>query len=172
MQRQIAARMLNVVLSAAAACVVLASNIAQAQVVCTADFSVMGQGLQTIAVKLKPEGRFEAVVNGVSTNANGTIADEPIRPGLNLSADPYGAEYASFNDAERSLVHLQGVLAIPQGRGLVEIPFPLASVRRMKIFDLVGKTDKFGGYVLLEAYDDRGRLLGRVVRRIFVAPCR
>ncbi|MFN0186689.1 MAG: hypothetical protein ACKVQR_22995 [Aquabacterium sp.] len=149
----------------------LASNTAHAQILCTADFSTLGQGLQTVSVRLKPEGSFEASVNGLTTNAHGTVVDDLVRPGLNLSADPYGAEFASFNLAERSLVHLQGVLAITQGRGLIQVPFPLSSVRRMKTFDLAGKTDKFGGHVLLEALDDRGNVLGRVVRRVLVAPC-
>jgi hypothetical protein len=55
---------------------------------------------------------------------------------------------------------------------LIKLPFALAEVRRMKTFDLVGKMDKFGGQVLLEAFDERGVSLGKVLRRVFVAACR
>lgn len=155
-----------------AAFALLAAGAASAQIACTADFSVMGQGRQAVVVKPLADGGFEARIDGVTTNAKGRVVDEVVRPDLNLGADPAGAEFAGFNGAERSLVHLHSVLALPQSRELVRVPFAPAAVRRLRTFDLVGRSDKFGGHVLLEAYDARGALLGRVVRRIFVAECR
>ncbi|MDT7838424.1 hypothetical protein [Aquabacterium sp. OR-4] len=145
---------------------------AQAQLACSADFSAMGQGVQAVAIVLKGENGYEAQVNGVTTRAHGVVADEVIRPGLNLAADPYGPEYAGFNGAERSLVHLHKLLGLAHGPGPLQLPFALGAVRRIKTFELAARSDKFGGHVLLEAYNERQQLLGRVVRRVFVATCR
>jgi hypothetical protein len=158
--------------AAALLCAPLAWAAAGAQIACTADFSAMGQGQQAVAVNLRPDGQFDALVNGVRSNANGRVVDEQVRPRLPFDADPAGAEYATFNSAERSLANLHRVMALPISKDLIQLPFLLPSVRRIKTFDLQGKSDKFGGHVLLEAYDDRGVMLGRVVRRIFVAACR
>jgi hypothetical protein len=54
---------------------------------------------------------------------------------------------------------------------LIKIPFDLKQVKRMRIFDLQGKPDKFGGTVLMEAYNQNGKLLGRVFRSVIVATC-
>lgn len=153
-------------------CASMAIGIAHAQLACTADFSALGQAQQTVTIVFKSEGTFDAFVNGVSSHIDGQVSDEPIRRDLDWSADPYGATFASFNGAERSLVHLHRVLAIPHRPDAIQIPFALSAVRRMRTFDLAGKSDKFGGHVLLEAYDEHNTLLGRVVRRILVAACR
>lgn len=150
----------------------LASLAVHAQLACTADLTLIGQGQVAIAITTRPDGAFDAGIDGVITHAGGRVADEPVRPGLDLAADPAGAAYAGFNGAERSLAHLHRVLALPGSQDLVRLPFAPAQVRRLKTFDLTGRPDKFGGQVLLEAYDEAGRLLGRVVRRIVVAECR
>lgn len=150
----------------------LTSMSARAQISCSADFSAFGQGLQTVSISIKADGAFQASVNGVPSNPAGTLVNEQVRSNLDLQADPYGQAYAGFNGAERSLVHLQSVLALPASRNLVRIPFALSQVRRVKTFDLAGRSDKFGGHVLLEAYGSDEALLGRVVRRIFVAECK
>lgn len=156
---------------AAGLCLLACQFTAQAQITCVADFSALRQGQLRVDIKQRSDGLFDAAVNGVTTNAGGTVVEEAVRPGLNLGADPYGAEFAQFNAAERSLVHLQGLLASPATRALVKIPFSPADVQRMKTYDLIGKTDKFGGQVLLEAYGQGGVLLGKVMRRVFVAAC-
>jgi hypothetical protein len=145
---------------------------AQAQTACVADFTAFGQGNVAVEIRPTPDGRFDAVVNGSTTNAGTLPVEEAIRPGLHLAADAHGKEFAEFNAAERSLVHMHRLAESPKTRELIKLPFALAEVRRMKTFDLVGKMDKFGGQVLLEAFDERGVSLGKVLRRVFVAACR
>jgi len=128
-----------------------------------------------MTVEIKPaaqEGRFDAIVNGRTTHAGMQPVDETVRPGLNFAVDSYSSEFKQFNSAERSLVHLHSLSETPATRDLIKLPFAPADVRRIKTFDLIGKTDKFGGQVLMEAFDERGASLGKVVRRVFVAICR
>ncbi|RYG97365.1 MAG: hypothetical protein EON57_13850 [Alphaproteobacteria bacterium] len=160
----------NLLVSLLLACACAAH--AHAQSTCVADFSAFGQGRFTVEIKPTQDGRFDAVVNGNTTNAGVLPVDESIRPGLNLAADPYGKEAAQFNAAERSLVHLHSLRESPKTRDFVHLPFSPAQVRRLRTFDLIGKTDKFGGQVLLEAFDVQGASLGKVLRRVLVAACR
>ncbi|KQV61138.1 hypothetical protein ASC95_06990 [Pelomonas sp. Root1217] len=145
---------------------------AHAQTSCVADFSAFGQGRITVEIKPRQDGRFDAVVNGSTTNAGLVPVDEAIRAGLNLAADPHGKEIVQFNASERSLVHLHGLREGAATRGVITLPFSPADVRLLRTFDLTGKTDKFGGQVLLEAFDEQGASLGKVLRRVFVATCR
>ena len=144
---------------------------ARAQTSCVADFSALGQGQLRIEIKQRSDGLFDATVNGVTTNSGGNVVEEVVRSGLNLGADPYGGEFSQFNSAERSLVHLHSLLESPATRQLIKVPFSPGEVRRMKTYDLIGKTDKFGGQVLLEAYGPGDVLLGKLIRRVFVAAC-
>lgn len=151
----------------------LLTTAAHAEIGCVADFSAFRQ--ESMTVEIKPaaqEGRFDAIVNGRTTNAGMQPVDETIRPGLNFAVDAYGSEFKQLNSAERSLVHLYRLSETPATRDLIKLPFTPADVRRIKTFDLIGKMDKFGGQVLMEAFDDRGVSLGKVVRRAFVATCR
>lgn len=153
-------------------CLLALTGAAHAQTTCVADFSAFGQGRFAVEIKARPDGRFDAVVNGSTTNAATSPVDEVVRPGLKLAADPHGKEFAQFNAAERSLVHLQGLRESPKTRDFVNLPFSPADVRRLRTFDLIGKTDKFGGQVLMEAFDEQGASLGKVLRRVLVATCR
>lgn len=170
-RRRISVRSVGVAI-ATLSVLLLTSMSVRAQIACSADFSALGQGPQTVTISIRGDGSFQASVNGVTTNPAGTVVDEQVRSNLNLQADPYGPEYAGFNGAERSLVHIQSVLALPASRDLVRVPFAPSQVRRLKTFDLVGRSDKFGGHVLLEAYGADGSPLGRVVRRVLVAECK
>jgi len=144
---------------------------AHAQISCVADFSALGQGQIRIEIKQRSDGLFDAAVNGVTTNSGGKAVEEVVRSSLNLSADPYGGEFSQFNSAERSLVHLHSLLESPATRQLTKPPFSPRDVRRMMTYDLIGKTDKFGEQVLLEAYGPEGALLGKIVRRVMVTAC-
>ena len=146
-------------------------NSAQAQIACTADFSAMGQGRQRFEINNNSDGSFDAVTNGVLSHKGGRVLDEMVRPHLNLKAEPSSIEFAGYNSAERSLVHLHGLLASGPTATLIRISFDPAQVRQMRTFDLTGKTDKFGGHLLLEAIAESGNPLVRVVRRILVAQC-
>lgn len=146
---------------------------AQAQTTCVADFSPLGQGRMTVEIRpAAQEGRFDAIVNGRVTHAGMLPADEAIRPSLNFAVDTYGSEFKQLNGAERSLVHLHKLSQTASTRDLIKLPFLPADVRRIKTFDLIGSTDKFGGQVLMEAFDEQGASLGKVVRRALVATCR
>ncbi|RZJ09507.1 MAG: hypothetical protein EOP39_11215 [Rubrivivax sp.] len=146
---------------------------AQAQASCVADFSAFGQGSMTVDIKpAAQEGRVDAVVNGSVTNAGTLVVDETIRAGLNLAPNPDSPEFKQLNSAERSLVHLHWISTTSPTRDVIKLPFAPADVRRLKTIDLIGKTDKFGGQVLMEAFDERGTSLGKVIRRVFAATCR
>ena len=142
-----------------------------AQTTCLADFSLLGQGQIAVEIRERPDGFFDAVVNGVTTNSGAKVVDEAIRSELNFSANPDSTEFKQFNSAERSLVHIHGLLTNPATRNLVKIQFSPSDVQRIKTFDLIGKTDKFGGQVLLEARGPGDAVLGRVVRRVLVVSC-
>ena len=144
---------------------------AHAQTTCLADFSLLGQGQVSVEIRERSDGLFDAVVNGVITNSGGKVTDEAIRSSINLSANPDSNEFKQFNSAERSLVHLHGLLTNPTTRPLIKIPFSPSDVQRIKTFDLIGKTDKFGGQVLLEAHGPGDAVLGRLVRRVLVVSC-
>ena len=87
-----------------------------------------------------------------------------------MTADPSSSEFVSYNSAERSLIHLHVLIGGP-AKALIKIPFDPVDVRLIKTFDLVGRTDKFGGKVLLEAFTESGKPLGRVVRAVLPVAC-
>jgi hypothetical protein len=144
---------------------------AHAQTTCLADFSLLGQGQVAVEIRERSDGLFDAVVNGVTTNSGGKVLDEAIRSGLDLSANPNSIEFKQLNSAERSLVHIYALVTNPTTRNFVKIQFSPSDVQRIKTFDLIGKTDKFGGQVLLEARGPGDAVLGRVVRRVLVVSC-
>ena len=141
-----------------------------AQFACTADLSALGQGPQRIEITTNTDGSFTAMTDGTVTNAKGVVVEERIRPNLNMTADPSSSEFVSYNSAERSLIHLYVLIGGP-AKALIKIPFDPVDVRLIKTFDLVGRTDKFGGKVLLEAFTESGKPLGRVVRAVLPVAC-
>ena len=143
---------------------------ARAETSCTADFSLLGQGLVQVSIKPRSDGLYDAVVNGVSVLSRAST-EERVRPDLNMNTDPYGPEYAALNGAEKSLIHIHRLLESPETRGIIKVPFDPKKVGAVKTYDLMGKTDKFGGAVLLEAFTPEGAFLGRVLRRVLVAAC-
>lgn len=142
---------------------------ADAPIRCTADLSRVSRDPVRIEIAAAGDGALEARINGKVTNARVVVVDDAVRSGLNLRTDPYSPEARKLNAGERSLVHLQSLLDSPQT--LASVAFDPAAVKRVRTYDLVGKSDKFGGTVLLEAYGENGRLLGRLFRSIFVANC-
>ena len=144
---------------------------ADTSIQCKADFTLMGMGEINVEVSPGILGALQAKINGVVSNEKVSVEDDVPRPGLNLRTDPYSTEFAKLSSGERSLVHLQGLLDDANTRRMVKIPFEPASVRRIKTYDLIGRTDKFGGRILLEAYGAEGQLLGRALRSILVASC-
>ena len=161
----------NPLLFAACLSLLFFSADVSAQSICVADFSLMGQGQVQVEIKTRPDGLFDAAINGTTTRSAALATEEHVRPDLNLNADPYGREFASFNSAERSLVQMHLLLESPDTRQVVKIPFNPKEVRRVRTYDLIGRSDKFGGTVLLEAFTEAGAPLGRVLRRVLVAAC-
>ncbi len=144
---------------------------ADSSIKCKADFTLMGMGEINIAVGPGTPGTLQAKINGVVSNEKVSVEDDVPRPGLNLRTDPYSTEFAKLSSGERSLVHLQGLLDDANTRQIVKLPFEPAYVRKIKTYDLIGRTDKFGGRVLLEAYGAEGQLLGRALRSVLIANC-
>ena len=162
----------NPLLFAAGLSLALLSPDVSAQLICVADFALMGQGQVRVEIKTRPDGLFDAAINGATTRTAASATEEQVRPNLNLDADPYGKEFASFNAAEKSLVQMHLLLGSPDTRHVVKIPFDPKDVNKVRTYDLIGKSDKFGGTVLLEAFTEAGAPLGRVLRRVLAAECR
>ena len=138
---------------------------------CQANLAPLGPAALTVQIT-KSQGGMQALIDGKLTNPNVREDEYPIRPDLNLKTDPYSREAASLTEGERSLVHIQTLRDDPNMREFIKLPFDPARVRRMRIFDLQGKQDKFGGTVLMEAYGQDGKLLGRAFRSLMVGACR
>jgi hypothetical protein len=133
---------------------------------CTADFSKAAMGVMNVEISRMDKGNLRAQVNGELANNDTRVTEQPVRPNLDFRAD-----FGVRNDAEGSLRHIQALMDGEDTRDMMKIPFDLGLVRRMRTYDLLGKTNKFGGAVLMEAYDADGRLLGRVLRVIMANGC-
>ena len=127
-----------------------------------------------MAVKIikQTQDTLQAQINETVSNPNFRPDEYPIREKLNLKPDAYGPDYKNYNPGEMSLAHLHTLIEDKKlGPLALKLPFDLKHVRKMRIYDLYGKQDKFGGTVLMEAYSADGKLLGRVFRSVFASPC-
>jgi hypothetical protein len=145
--------------------VVTPAHAAETIVRCTADFSGASMGVHRVQITRMDDGRLQSQVNDEVTNRDVKVTEQPIRKNLNLDAGPGG-----MNQAESSLSHAHS-LTKTLNPGEIKLPFDLKDARRMKTYDILGKTDKFGGSVLMEAFGEDGRLLGRLFRAVFVNGC-
>lgn len=157
-----------------AACISLNTCLAQAQISCVADLTPFLPSKQQIDLQPLADGQYTVSLNQQLQPQPARFVSETVRENLNLLADPYGPEFASYNSAERSLIHMHQMQARPEIKAMLklDIPFELNQVKTIKTMNLTGKMDKFGGTVLLEAYAADQQLLGRVFRRVFIAACR
>jgi hypothetical protein len=124
-----------------------------------------------VQITKEEQGRLQSQINGTVSNQNVKLDEYPVREHLNMNTDPSSPEGENLNGTESSLVHLQSLMDAQELRAFIKVPFDLRQVRKMKIYDLQGHQDKFGGTVLMEAYDQRGKLLGRVLRSVFANGC-
>lgn len=167
----------NTVGSLAGALAILVSSQAfgqgkEAVIACRAELSAMGSGIVAIQIVKGSQGALQAQINGKVSNPNVRAEEYPIREKLNFKTDPYSEEFRGFNAGETSLVHLQTVTEDKElGPLRLKLPYDLKQVRKMTIYDLQGRQDKFGGTVLMEAYNASGKLLGRVFRSVFATRC-
>jgi hypothetical protein len=148
-----------------------AAQSAEVLIACRMDLAPLGPGSVTVQITRLSQGGMQAQIDGKVSNPNVRADEYAIRPNLDLKTDAYSPAAATLNGGESSLVHLQSLLDNKDLGGLIKIPFDLKQVKRMRIFDLQGKPDKFGGTVLMEAYNQNGKLLGRVFRSVIVATC-
>jgi hypothetical protein len=137
---------------------------------CEADMSPLRPSATHIEITRQPQGTLQSQINGTVSNQDVKTGEYQIRDNLNLRTDPYSREAEDLNPAEVALMHLQSLMEA-EGGPLMKIPFDLKLVRRMRIYDLQGSEDKWGGTVLLEAYDKDAKLLGRVFRSMLASPC-
>ncbi len=157
-----------------AACISLNTCLAQAQISCVADLTPFLPTKQQIDLKPLADGQYAVSLNQQLQPQPARFVSETVRENLNLLADPYGSEFASYNSAERSLTHIHQMQTRPEIKVMLklDIPFELNQVKTVKTMNLTGKMDKFGGTVLLEAYSADQQLLGRIFRNVFIAACR
>jgi hypothetical protein len=147
---------------------------AEIVVECQADFSVIGMGMMAVQITKEDQGRLQSQAksqaNGTVSNQNVKSDEYAVRENLNMRTDPARAVF-DLNAAELALVHLQGLMDAKDIGPFIKIPFDLKQVKKMKIYDLQGRQDKFGGTVLMEAYNQEGKLLGRVFRAVLATGC-
>ncbi len=140
---------------------------------CSADFKAMPNGGNRL-VKLvqNTATTYEAYINDLKINDQVAVREYPINRNLDYNQDPYDANAPTLNEGETALIHAHGLRAA-LGNDKVNIPFDLSQVNTAKIFDLAGNsnTNKFGGTVLIGAYDADGNLLGYLLRSLFVNAC-
>ena len=138
---------------------------------CKADLAFMSSEPVSIKIIKENQGMIQSEINGKISNKNVKVAEYPVRDNLDFNIDPYSKEYSTFNDAEISLVHIHMLAGENDPESLIKIPFSLSQVKKMKIYDLKGSRDKFGGMVLMEAFNKSNILLGRLFRALMVGPC-
>lgn len=138
---------------------------------CEADFSAMGGSKIRVQLAEQEQGYFVASIDGKETNAKLIATEYVISPKLNWKPDPYSAEFKKLNQGEVALIHIDQLVNLSEKVLAVKAPFPLESVKRMRLFDLTGRPNKFGGTMLMEAYGEKDVLLGRAVRSVFVSAC-
>lgn len=141
---------------------------------CRADVSALAQQEFYINVEMKQtaEGKLSANVNGVTYNSNIQSVEHSISKQA-LSASLEGSDIDKLNDGERRLVHLKSMADDPTFGGMIKVSFDLTQIAKVRAYDLEGdsSTNKFGGIVLLEAFDSNGVLLGRIVSSMFPGQC-
>lgn len=138
---------------------------------CQADFSPLSPSVVAVQITKGDQGKLQSQINGKVSNDNVKSDEYRIRDNLNWKADPYSQEYGNLNPAEISLVALHAFMNHKDFGAFVKIPFDLKLVRKMNIYDLQGHQDKYGGTVLMEFYNQEGKLLGRVLRSLFQNAC-
>lgn len=138
-------------------------------IACVADFSSFGRNL-SVRIERTPAGTLSASINGAPYNADVTVKEFPVRPNLDLDADPYANDH---NFAEKALAHIHSLRKEPSVAASMKIPFDPAAVRKARIYylDADSETNKFGGTVLIEALAADGRSMGRALRAVFVNGC-
>jgi hypothetical protein len=114
-------------------------------------------------------GALTAVLDGETLREDVDVWDYPIRRHLKLGGDMPEV----INLGESALSHLY-LLASNAKLGLkIKVPFRYAEVSMVRIYELEpgSRFHKFGGTVLFEAFDRRGRSLGKMLRSLLVARC-
>ena len=145
---------------------------AEVVIACRADLSAMGGKVVAVQIAKGDSGALQARIDGTVSNENVKLDEHAVRVKLDFKTNPYSPEYRMFNDGEISLAHLNDLMNDKEfGPLALKLPFDLRQVRKMKIYDLQGKRDKFGGTVLMEAYSAGGKLLGRVFRSLIAGRC-
>ncbi len=145
---------------------------------CQVDFSpaAPGSGISVVQITKEDQGRLQSQIDGEVSNQNVTSEEYLIRPDLNLKTESGSLEFEAFNPAEQFLVVVQ--LFLDKNNEMVKevpytlnIPFDVTQVKKMKIYDLLGSANKFGGIKLSEAYDQNGKQLGRVFYSLLMNGC-
>lgn len=139
---------------------------------CQAEFSFPGGSVMTaVQITKNIDGSMQSKINGEETNNDVKLEEYRVREKLNMKTDPSSPEFSNLNAAEIALGHLQALMDNEESRPFIKIPFPLEQVKKMRIYDLQGRQDEFGGTVLMEAYNQEGKLLGRVFRSLLASGC-
>ncbi|MFM6930507.1 MAG: hypothetical protein ACKOX6_18735 [Bdellovibrio sp.] len=124
----------------------------------------------TVELKLKENGKLSANVNGATYNSSIQPIEYQIGKNI-LTMDTDGPEFSKLNDGELRLMSFKQMMdALP---GVINLSFDLSQVTKVIAYDLEGdsNTNKFGGAVLLEAFDSNGALLGRLLSSMLPGQC-
>ncbi|MFZ6758469.1 hypothetical protein ACO0K9_14795 [Undibacterium sp. Ji50W] len=151
-------------------------NLASAEEVlkCHASFPDFGNGKHQFEIQIDKltDGALAGKIDGKAVNQDIRMKVYAVSSDLDYDTDPNSAAHGKLNEAEVSLIHIYKLQHNPYLGNRPIISFPLEAVSKIHFYDLLGgKPNKFGGTVLFEAYDQSGKLLGRVFRSLMVADC-
>lgn len=124
----------------------------------------------SVEMKQKADGKLSANVNGVTYNTSIQPVEHQIGKNI-LTMDTDSPEFSKLNDGEIRLMSFKQMMdALP---GVITLSFELSQVTKVIAYDLEGdsSTNKFGGAVLLEAFDSNGALLGRLLSSMLPGQC-
>lgn len=145
---------------------------------CRADISAMVEKKAEMIVELNQSdtGKLSATVNGAEYNKDVIPVEYEIRKNSLAVTDFYSSEADQLNDGERRLLHIKSLNTAPElgvDANLIPLTFKLEEVVKVRAYDLLGDSpeNKFGGSVLLEAYDANGALLGRIFSSMLPGQC-
>ena len=149
---------------------------------CTSDYSVLEMGDVSIEI-IQNEKNLSSYINGKLSNSDVLVSSYIIKDGIQYPLSSDKSDYSSYNFGEKILSTIfdqENGFQIPgedQDDFILpsEISFELNRVKELKIYDLIQGNDshrnKFGGQILMEAFDEDQNLLGRAVRILLTKAC-
>lgn len=150
------------------------------EVKCSTDLSGFGDmssgpgAVQSMSIELKVvNGKLAALVNGAKYNIDVQPEEYKVSAAA-FTTDIENIDDVNLNDAEKRLSHISQLTKDPVLADMVKISFDIKKISSARLYDLDGqsKENMFGGVVLMDAFDENGNLLGRLLSSMLPGECR